>query len=213
MSRDVELHRVVQLSLPGARLKLTTIADTGLQLWLLDADSINLAQASSALTESPPYWSIAWPAGVALAQLITRQPQWVNGKRVLDFGSGSGLVALAAACAGAVQVVACDIDPGARRACALNAEVNDCSLSVCAQVPTDAVWDLIVVTDVLYDVLNVPEVQSLVTRSPAALVADCRFRRAPGPDFTLWREMPGTMIPDFNDAQFASVSFWVRGCY
>ena len=48
----------------------------------------------------------------------------VGGLGVLDLGSGSGLVAVAAAMAGAASVTANDIDPHAGAAIALNAEVN-----------------------------------------------------------------------------------------
>ena len=46
-----------------------------------------------------------------LARFLPERPDWVRGKRVLDFGCGSGVVAIAAARAGASEVIACDIDP------------------------------------------------------------------------------------------------------
>ena len=59
----------------------------------------------------PPYWAFAWAGGQALARYVLDNPAIVAGKRVLDFGAGSGLVALAAAKAGAAHVLAADIDP------------------------------------------------------------------------------------------------------
>lgn len=72
----------------------------------------------------PPFWAFAWAGGQALARYILDHPAEVAGKRVIDFASGSGLVALAAAKAGAAHVLAADIDPFCGAALALNAEVN-----------------------------------------------------------------------------------------
>jgi predicted nicotinamide N-methyase len=73
---------------------------------------------------SLPYWCAPWPGGQALARWLLDHPEAVRGKRVLDFGTGSGLVAIAAKLAGAARVVAVDVDRFATTACALNAEAN-----------------------------------------------------------------------------------------
>src|SRR5215467_7887078 len=49
----------------------------------------------------PPYWAFAWAGGQALARYILDHRDLVAGSAVLDFGSGSGLVAIAATLAGA----------------------------------------------------------------------------------------------------------------
>jgi predicted nicotinamide N-methyase len=72
----------------------------------------------------PPFWAFAWAGGQALARYILDNPQVVAGKRVVDFATGSGLVALAAARSGAASVLAADIDPFCGAALALNAEAN-----------------------------------------------------------------------------------------
>ncbi len=56
-------------------------------------------------------------------------PEWVAGKRVLDFGAGSGIAGIAAARAGALEVVACDLDPLALDACRANAALNGVELN------------------------------------------------------------------------------------
>jgi predicted nicotinamide N-methyase len=73
----------------------------------------------------PPFWSVAWPGGQALARYLLDHPDVVAGRRVLDLGSGSGLVAIAAARAGAAAVIAVDPDPLAAAAIGLNAAAND----------------------------------------------------------------------------------------
>ena len=80
----------------------------------------------------PPYWAFAWAGGQALARYILDNPDLVAGRNVLDVGSGSGLVALAAAMAGARQVIANDIDALAREACRLNATANGLALEISA---------------------------------------------------------------------------------
>jgi len=73
---------------------------------------------------APPYWATAWAGGQALARYLLDRPELVRGRRVLDFGSGSGIVAIAAARAGAAAVIATDIDPVACAAMALNVQHN-----------------------------------------------------------------------------------------
>ena len=72
----------------------------------------------------PPFWAFAWAGGQALARYVLDHPAEVAGKRVIDFASGSGLVALAAMKAGAAAVLAADIDPFCGAAIALNGEAN-----------------------------------------------------------------------------------------
>ena len=76
---------------------------------------------------------------------------------MLDIASGSGLVAIAAAKAGAAAVTAYDIDPLAAVAIQLNAGANDVSIeSVCADVfradgPRAADGELVLVADAFYE--------------------------------------------------------------
>lgn len=72
----------------------------------------------------PPFWAFAWAGGQALARYLLDHPDEVAGRRVLDLGAGSGLVAIAARLAGASSALAVDIDPFCAAAIALNAEAN-----------------------------------------------------------------------------------------
>ncbi|MFE9655562.1 class I SAM-dependent methyltransferase [Micromonospora sp. NPDC006431] len=85
------------------------------------------AQAGPGLT---PFWANAWAGGQALARCVLDHPQVVAGRRVIDVASGSGLVAIAAAKAGAAEVTANDIDPYALAAVAMNATANAVSVAV-----------------------------------------------------------------------------------
>jgi len=72
----------------------------------------------------PPFWAFAWAGGQALARYLLDHPEEVRGRRVLDFATGSGLVAIAAMKAGATSALAVDIDPFCEAAVALNAAAN-----------------------------------------------------------------------------------------
>lgn len=72
----------------------------------------------------PPFWAFAWAGGQALARYILDHPEVVAGKRVIDFATGSGIVAIAAMKAGARRVLAADIDVFCEAAVGLNAEAN-----------------------------------------------------------------------------------------
>jgi len=95
---------------------------------LIAADVVGLWEAmeeqQSGSTSEPPFWAAAWPGGQALARYVLDHPGLVAGRSVLDLGSGSGLVAVAAALAGAGSVVASEIDPFGLTAIGLNAQVN-----------------------------------------------------------------------------------------
>ncbi len=82
-----------------------------------------------------PFWCVPWAGGQALARWVLDHPEAVRGLRVVDFGAGSGLVAIACALAGASSVRAVDIDPLALEACLLNAGANGVALdATCADV-------------------------------------------------------------------------------
>lgn len=81
----------------------------------------------------PPFWAFPWAGGQALARYLLDHPDLVRGRTVVDFASGSGLVALAAARAGAARVTAVEIDPFAIAAIRLNAALNGLAVeTLCA---------------------------------------------------------------------------------
>jgi predicted nicotinamide N-methyase len=102
----------------------------------------------------PPFWAFAWAGGQALARYLLDHPAVVTGRSMLDFGAGSGLVAIAAAKAGAVSVVAAEIDNFAAAAIAANAALNDVEIAVQTVDLLDTVnsgWDIVTAGDVCYE--------------------------------------------------------------
>ena len=101
----------------------------------------------------PPFWAFAWAGGQGLARYILDNPAEVTGRRVVDFASGSGLVAIAAARAGAARVTAVDIDPFAEAAIDLNMRLNSVTVETRLQdiVGTRLEADSLLAGDVFYD--------------------------------------------------------------
>ena len=128
---------------PEIQLRL---ADEATDLWQKTEDELG------EIGLPPPFWAFAWAGGQGLARYILDRPDLVAGRRVLDFASGSGLVAIAAAKAGAAAVEANEIDEFALAAIALNAAQNRVSLNVRAGdlVGVDEGWDVVLAGDVCY---------------------------------------------------------------
>lgn len=102
----------------------------------------------------PPFWAFPWAGGQALARHVLDHREIVAGKRVLDFGAGSGLVAIAAAQVGAGRVTAAEIDEFAVAAITLNAALNGVTVGVeTADLigTSGGSWDVVLVGDMCYE--------------------------------------------------------------
>ena len=100
-----------------------------------------------------PFWAFAWAGGQALARYVLDNPQLCSGRHVLDFASGSGLVAIAAAKAGASRVTASDIDLFAEAAIGLNAAENSVQLECLYAdlIGEDGGWPVVLAGDIFYE--------------------------------------------------------------
>ena len=104
---------------PEIRLQL---ADEVHELWLKTESELE------ELGLPPPFWAFAWAGGQGLARHVLDHPEIVRGKHVIDLATGSGIVAIAAAMAGAAHVTANDIDPFCGAAVKMNAHANGVSV-------------------------------------------------------------------------------------
>jgi predicted nicotinamide N-methyase len=148
-----------------------SLADEPVSLWE------DMETASGRTGMEPPFWAFAWAGGQALARYLLDNPPVVAGRRVIDIASGSGLVAIAAALAGAADVTAYDIDPLAIAAITVNASANNVSVlvrAVCADILDQvADADLVLVADAFYERKLGERVTGFLVRSRTAfLVGD-----------------------------------------
>ncbi|WP_181592062.1 class I SAM-dependent methyltransferase [Mesorhizobium atlanticum] len=151
---------------------LLHLADEAHDLWLRTEEEL------AEIGLPPPFWAFAWAGGQGLARYVLDHPEAVLGRRVLDFASGSGLVAVAAMKAGAAAVIAADIDPFCETAIALNLDANGVEAQFLGTdcVGTDDGWDVVLAGDVFYDKAFadrlLPWFASLRARGAEVLVGD-----------------------------------------
>jgi predicted nicotinamide N-methyase len=148
------------------------LADEAHELWLKTEEELE------EIGLPPPFWAFAWAGGQGLARYILDHPQTVAGKRVIDFASGSGLVAIAADMAGAATITAVDIDPWSEAAIGLNGRQNGVSIAYRCQdiIGTSIDADVLLAGDVFYDKRFadrlIPWFSSLVKQDCQVIVGD-----------------------------------------
>ncbi|AMO74344.1 class I SAM-dependent methyltransferase [Pseudomonas citronellolis] len=213
MKAPQDLQQALGELLGDARLGAERLPGTDLALWLIDAQNMDRQfspDETRRILEEPPYWCFCWASGLALARWLAERPQWVAGKRVLDFGAGSGIAAIAAAKAGAAEVVACDLDPLALAASRANAELNGVQLSYSEDFfGEEDRYDLILVADVLYDRANLPLLDAFLGKGREALVADSRVRDFQHPLYRRLDILDACTWPDLAEPhEFRKVSLY-----
>jgi len=148
------------------------LADEAHDLWLKTEDELE------EIGLPPPFWAFAWAGGQGLARYVLDHPDCVACKRVVDFASGSGLVAIAAMKAGASKVLAADIDPWTGTAIGLNAKLNGVAVDYTRDdlVGEDIDADVLLAGDVFYDqafaAALIPWFERLASNGVAVLVGD-----------------------------------------
>ncbi len=193
-------------------------AGNDISLFLISADypKGKLPQEEMlAIMERPAYWAFCWASGLVLADRLMRSPDLCANKSVLDLGAGSGVVAIAAAKAGASRVIACDIDSHALDACCANAALNDVQLELLGDLADlDDKVDLLIAADVLYDRDNLPWLETLGNYADEILIADSRIRdKSLFDHYQLIDEHQATTIPDLDELkEFGDVSIYYKTC-
>ncbi len=208
-----KLDRYLRSLLPGCSLHSQALPlCPEISLYLINPDYPQHALVSetiSRLMNEPPYWSFCWASGQVLARHILDHPQWVAGRHVVDFGSGSGVVGVAAAMAGAGKVSCIDHDPFARQAIVANALLNRVELQVHDSLMAG---DVVTVADVLYDRENLPLMVQLMEAAPSLLLADSRIKDLAITGLRPLGEYQSSTWPDLDEAaEFNRVRLYAAG--
>ncbi|MCY6383299.1 class I SAM-dependent methyltransferase [Hoeflea prorocentri] len=162
----------------------------------------------------PPYWAFAWAGGQGLARYILDHPDIVRDKSVLDFASGSGLVAIASALSGAGSVTACDIDSWSTMATAMNARHNGVSIATRADdiLATDDGWQIVLAGDVFYDQslaeTLLPWFEGLARRGAHVLIGDPGRSYCPADRLTPLTQYEVAVSRTLEDSEIKKTTVW-----
>lgn len=191
---------------PEIRLHL---AEESLPIWQKTEEELD------AMNLPPPYWAFAWAGGQALARYVLDNPRLVAGRRVLDLGSGSGLVAVAAAKAGATHVLAAEIDTLALAAIDLNAEANAVELATTGQDLLGAAlegFEVLLIGDLFYERPLAERVLAFAeaarTRGVLVLAGDPRRSYFPPDQFRQLAVYPVPVTRELEDAEIKRAAVW-----
>jgi predicted nicotinamide N-methyase len=153
-----------------------------------------------AIINSPAYWAFCWASGQVLGKHILEHAKDYREKRILDFGSGSGVVAIAAALVGASHVIACDNDPNALAASAANARLNCVSIDLLENIEDlHEPLDMVFASDVLYDRDNMSMLESLPNLATDVVIADSRVKNIEIHGYEMIGRTSATTIPDLDE--------------
>ncbi len=211
------LNDSVQRILPEARIVETKIPlCPDLRLYLLSPEGMARPYSTEevrAILSAPPYWAFCWAGGHALAAFLFERPSLVAGKSVLDFGSGSGICAIAAAAAGAETVVACDSGPSALDAIRANAVLNGVGVETCLTLDSlSRDFNVVFAADVLYDLENLGFLEKFLEMGKDVIVADARVKRLERKEYRKVAETKAVTLPDLGEPEeFSRVDIYHAG--
>ena len=189
-----------------------------IRLWLA-RELVPLWQATewrAAAPQPPPFWAFVWPGSHALARYVSDHPSSVRARRVLDFGSGGGLASIAAARAGAGHVAACDCDPRALIAQAMNADLNgvafDRHCADCTSLDLAAQADVILAGDVCYErepaLETVAWLRRAAQRGADVLLADPGRRYVPTDGLELVQTYDVPTLKELESTELTRTRLW-----
>lgn len=211
MDRAEDLAHLLVHTQPAATALVPEI-----ELRLLRADS-SLWRAFSDDPEEArsiprPYWAFAWSGGQALARFVLDRPELVAGRRVLDFACGCGISAVAAARAGAREVLAADVDPMAAVATRFNAERNGCAVETTTDdllYAPSAGFEVVLAGDIWYDARLARHalawLRALAAEGIPVLTADPGRYFTPGHAIEQIAEYEARSVPDLEQPTLQKV--------
>jgi len=200
-----ELNKMIQSMLADASVLPQALPQCpSIQLYLVDPQAMQRPFSLDeirAIWEHTAYWAFCWASGQVLARFILENPSWVKGKRILDFGTGSGVVAIAAKLAGAQSVMACDIDQDAIVSCYANARLNNTEFETSYNLfdlPKHS-FDLLIAADVLYDRENLSFLDTFFDYADNVLLADSRIKDFHHTNYRALDKLESFTVPDLDE--------------
>jgi len=191
---------------PEIRLHL---AEESLPIWQKTEEELG------EMNVPPPFWAFAWAGGQALARYLLDTPNEVTGKTVLDLGTGSGLTAIAAMKAGAISVLAADIDRMALASARLNAAANDVAIATTEEdllLDLPAYFGAVLVGDLFYERELAERVLAFIAAAHAkgarVLVGDPQRSYFPKNRFALVAEYQVPVTRELEDALVKKTAVW-----
>jgi predicted nicotinamide N-methyase len=188
------------------------VAEESVPIWQKTEEQLN------EMGLPPPYWAFAWAGGQALARYVLDHPAEVAARRVLDLAAGSGLVAIAAAIAGAAPVIAADIDPFTEAAITLNAAANDVYVEILTQdlldrpAPVEPRYDVILAGDLFYERDTAARALRFLDRNAAAgsrvLIGDPGRAYLPKDRLVRLAEYAVPVTRELEDMEIKRTSVW-----
>ncbi|MEY8263988.1 MAG: 50S ribosomal protein L11 methyltransferase [Bermanella sp.] len=214
-SRNASLDKLIRTMLTDAFVSVQPLPQCPhISLYLVDPSTMDrpfTLDEIRRIWDHTAYWAFCWASGQVLARFILDNPHWVKGKKVLDFGAGSGVVAIAAMKAGAKHVIACDIDPQALISCQQNAELNQVKLTLSDDLFAikDDDIDLLIAADVLYDRANLSFLDTFFKYAPQVLLADSRIKNFQHHHYQALEKIASFTVPDLDEFdEFRLVSLY-----
>lgn len=222
LAYNMSLHSLeiaMQAKVPAAKLvlqQLPMVPDITLALIDSAYPQAELTDDQVAfLMDQPPYWAFCWASGQVMARYLLDKPEQVRGKTVVDFGSGSGVVAIAAAMAGACRSIALDIDKNALQATKINARLNHVTVDIgddLKSLDVDPASSILLVADVFYDRENIPLLETFTNDYQDVIIADSRVKPSELTGMFEAARYHSSTIPDLAESSdFNSVGIY-RKC-
>ena len=216
MTRLDKLTKKLQHKVPMARLSAQTLPlAPSIKLALIE-ETYPQSELSPKdiefLMDEPPYWAFCWASGQVLAKYLIDNPREVKNRTVVDFGSGSGVVGIAAKQAGAAQVFAVDSDPTALLATQVNSRLNQVEVKTyhnLTQILFKKEDSILLIADVFYDSQNIPMLSNFLDDFNDVIIADSRVAPQELTGVEVTDQYESSTVPDLGESiAFNSVSIY-----
>lgn len=210
------LQTQLQRKIPNALLSTISLPQAPeIQLALVDGayPQADLTQDQvKDLMDNPPYWAFCWASGQVLARYLLDNLHLVKEKTVVDFGCGSGVVAIAASMAGARRSIGLDIDLNALAVSEINADLNNVTLELSDSLETldvDQSKTTLLIADVFYDTDNIHLLEGFINDYADVIIADSRIKPATLAGVVEVARMKSFTVPDLAESSdFNSVGIY-----